>query len=600
MGVSYSSTITASGGTAPYTYAVSSGSLPTGLSLSSGGSLTGTPSAGGTFPFTVQATDALSFTGSRNYSITVSTSSLDLTVPTVYINQATQNLSFDVPLVANRDGYLRAFGIANQSNSSTPTVRVRIYNGSNSLLQTYTISAPGASVPTSTNESSLTSSWNQLVPGSLLQPGYKLLVDVDPDNAVSELDDANNSWPASGTAQTLDVRDLPELNMTLVPVTTGSGTGNVTVGNAASFMDYTRRIQPIPDYDVQVRAAMNSSATLTSGGGGWDTVLNDVTAQRTADGSSRHYYGIVHVTYSSGVAGLGWIGYPVAIGWDYLSSGSWVMAHEIGHNWDYGHTLCSGGESGTDPGYPYAGGAIGVYGYDLWSSTQKDKTTYKDVMSYCDPQWISDYTYKKILTYRVSDPTFQGQGAHESAARETCLMIWGLERGDEMTLEPSISLETRPSLPAPGLDRVQGLDASGREVFSQSFVLMQATEQLDPPVAGFCFALPLSISMADRIETIRVIRAGQERVRSGPAKPGTGAMFRSTPIDASVTRLGADAVELVWDSAVAPIAMIRDLERNECLGFARNGYAQFVTAARRLEFSFSDGVHTRVQRWPAE
>ena len=38
----YSQTITASGGTGPYTFAVSSGSLPTGLSLASGGALTGT------------------------------------------------------------------------------------------------------------------------------------------------------------------------------------------------------------------------------------------------------------------------------------------------------------------------------------------------------------------------------------------------------------------------------------------------------------------------------------------------------------------------------------------------------------------------------
>lgn len=57
--VAYSSTSGASGGWSPYTYAVQSGSLPTGLSLNaSTGAITGTPSAVGTFNFTIRVTDA--------------------------------------------------------------------------------------------------------------------------------------------------------------------------------------------------------------------------------------------------------------------------------------------------------------------------------------------------------------------------------------------------------------------------------------------------------------------------------------------------------------------------------------------------------------
>ncbi len=58
-------TITASGGTGPYTYAVTAGSLPTGLSLSSGGLLTGTPVGVATYTFTVTATATGGCTGSR-------------------------------------------------------------------------------------------------------------------------------------------------------------------------------------------------------------------------------------------------------------------------------------------------------------------------------------------------------------------------------------------------------------------------------------------------------------------------------------------------------------------------------------------------------
>src|SRR5579859_8010411 len=71
VAVAYSQTITASGGTSPYTYAVTSGSLPAGMSLSTAGTLSGTPTAGGTFNFTVRATDASSTTGSQAYSLTV-------------------------------------------------------------------------------------------------------------------------------------------------------------------------------------------------------------------------------------------------------------------------------------------------------------------------------------------------------------------------------------------------------------------------------------------------------------------------------------------------------------------------------------------------
>jgi len=73
-GIAYpATTLTAAGGTAPYTFSVTTGMLPTGLTLSSGGLLSGNPTAGGTFTFTVTATDANGFTGMQQYTITVST-----------------------------------------------------------------------------------------------------------------------------------------------------------------------------------------------------------------------------------------------------------------------------------------------------------------------------------------------------------------------------------------------------------------------------------------------------------------------------------------------------------------------------------------------
>ncbi|MGA9353895.1 MAG: Ig domain-containing protein [Terriglobales bacterium] len=73
-GSSYSATVAASGGLPPYSWSISSGSLPDGLNLGSNtGQITGTPSATGTFNFTVQVVDSETpaATTAANLSITI-------------------------------------------------------------------------------------------------------------------------------------------------------------------------------------------------------------------------------------------------------------------------------------------------------------------------------------------------------------------------------------------------------------------------------------------------------------------------------------------------------------------------------------------------
>lgn len=72
VGTAYTTTnLTATGGVSPYTWSVTAGALPGGLALSSGGAISGTPTAYGTFNFTVQAKDASNFTATANLSIKV-------------------------------------------------------------------------------------------------------------------------------------------------------------------------------------------------------------------------------------------------------------------------------------------------------------------------------------------------------------------------------------------------------------------------------------------------------------------------------------------------------------------------------------------------
>ena len=73
VNVAYSKTLTATGGTAPYTWAVSAGALPSGLTLATGGQLTGVPTATGSSTFTVEATDSTPTpeTATQTFTVTV-------------------------------------------------------------------------------------------------------------------------------------------------------------------------------------------------------------------------------------------------------------------------------------------------------------------------------------------------------------------------------------------------------------------------------------------------------------------------------------------------------------------------------------------------
>jgi hypothetical protein len=58
VNVPYTQTLAATGGLAPYTYAVTAGTLPAGITVSTGGVVSGTPTTPGAYSFTVTATDS--------------------------------------------------------------------------------------------------------------------------------------------------------------------------------------------------------------------------------------------------------------------------------------------------------------------------------------------------------------------------------------------------------------------------------------------------------------------------------------------------------------------------------------------------------------
>lgn len=75
QGNTYGEQFSASGGTTPYSWKVSSGTLPPGTTMSGSGDLAGVPTTAGNFSFTVQVADAHSKTATGNFSVTVTASS---------------------------------------------------------------------------------------------------------------------------------------------------------------------------------------------------------------------------------------------------------------------------------------------------------------------------------------------------------------------------------------------------------------------------------------------------------------------------------------------------------------------------------------------
>lgn len=94
VGTAYSQFATATGGIAPYGYAVTAGALPTGVTLSSVGQLSGVPAIAGTYTFTITATDSTTgngapYTANRAYQIGVGAGNQTIAVTSVAPGNAT-------------------------------------------------------------------------------------------------------------------------------------------------------------------------------------------------------------------------------------------------------------------------------------------------------------------------------------------------------------------------------------------------------------------------------------------------------------------------------------------------------------------------------
>lgn len=528
-----------------------------------------------------------------------------------YLTQATQKMDGSVAMVAGRDALLRVFVHANEANTLQPSVRVRIYDGS-TLLQTLTLTAPESSVRTALAESQLNSTWNSVIAGANVRTTMRIVADVDPADAVTESDETDNSWPRNGTPQTMTVNAVPTFNVRFVPVTVGSLTGNVSNANKEQFLASTRRMHPINDISSDVRAPFTSSASVLQSGDGnnaWLTVLQEMNALRTADGApaNMHYYGVVKVGYSSGVAGYGYVPGRAAMGWDYLPSGDGVAVHEWGHNFGRPHTNCGGPDS-PDPSYPYAGGTIGQWGWNPSTGILVSPTA-TDVMGYCNNQWTSDWTWTKVMNYRATS----GMVASASVfgAKQDGLLVWGRIVNGKVTLEPSFRVMSRPTpAAAAGTHRLQALDANGNSLLDLPITADKVDHVLDRDERHFAVVVPWSAAMETALATLRVsdIRqpfsvgsmtsATMTRGAIGGVLLGAQASGARTMPAASATvgAISASRSRIQWDKSAYPMAVARDASTGEIMAFVRNPGDIIVTNGRKIELVFSDGVRSRIEK----
>lgn len=171
---------------------------------------------------------------------------------------------------------------------------------------------------------------------------------------------------------------------------------------------------PVRSATITLAGINDWSSPILADGTGWDTILYALSQTRDAEKESpnTYYYALfnpadsfaAYCGYSCtvGLSNLAFsASYPflrasVGVGFTEYGISGETFVHEVGHAHGRYHAPC-GGPAQVDPDYPYSGAGIGAWGYDRRSGTLVDPSGTLDMMGYCDPIWLSDYTYTALF-----------------------------------------------------------------------------------------------------------------------------------------------------------------------------------------------------------
>ena len=421
---------------------------------------------------------------------------------TAYLTQATQSLmSNPVPLVAGEDALLRVFVTSEREvYAAIPSVRAIFYIDG-TVTHTVDMTSPGISIPIRLDEGDFTSSVNEPIPGTVIEPGLEMVIEISTAGLPDPVSGIPSRLPPDGRMP-IDVVDVPPFDLTLVPFlwtespdrSVLTDTENLTAGS--DLFRLTRDILPIREFFLDVREPVWTSVDPIYANRDW--IIRETDMIRTMDGAGGHYMGIFRagagIAYQSGFVSVA------------VLHGA-TIAHELGHNMSLGHAPC-GTSGGLDRRYPYPDGSIGAWGYDILNSVLVSPDT-PDLMSYCGPpEWISDYHFKKALRFRVSQEQQAGlTAANASSARN--LLIWGgVGEDGELILEPAFAVDAPASPPSlDGPYRLIGEDRAGSRLFNLRFGMAE----IDHSESGsFAHVVPVRPDWPGRLA--RVTLSGPEGV----------------------------------------------------------------------------------------
>jgi hypothetical protein len=430
---------------------------------------------------------------------------VDLSIDSLEITQAVQSPSNSVPLIASRPAIVRVY--AKYTGSVVPgSVNVSLTGARNGVALAPVTLGPQA-VSAAPSRSTYSSSFNLPLPTSWLSGTVAMTATVDSGAVVAESDETNNV-----VTSTLKFNTVPALDIVIVPVRythTGSNKPGVyPPPTVDTISDFIKRTYPLSTINVSFHAPMDFTGDLSYidpvteeapywGNNAHTGLLDQVTSLKGTDllgqggiNSQKIYYGLVSTGTSlnntwlplnSGfVLGIGWVGTRVSAGLDIPASlgfsdpelTSDTAAHEIGHNLGRKHAPC-----GLDPksqtidsNYPDKSASIVQFGVDIKNSkvllptSSNPKLIARDVMSYCAPQWISDYTYKALYSALGGKTTV----ASNVAPTAGLLVRGGIAPDGSSSLAPAYDLAGVPdSAPETSDYRVEFVDATGAVIASQ-------------------------------------------------------------------------------------------------------------------------------------
>ena len=412
----------------------------------------------------------------------VNPTSVKIAAAAVHLTQAAQTLGGDVPLIAGRSALLRVFVTGDRTSFYRPRPLARFYEDG-APIHTMRLDPATDRIPIVPDEGRLDRSFNGVVPGSVLQPGVELVVELDPDGLVPADPRSDRRVPAHGRMR-LDVRAVPPMDLTVVPVLhTGDSQAVLTwvegMAPTSPKMLFVRSVLPIGELEVTVHEPYRTGADLATVNG-WFSLLREIRVLRLTEGGRGYYYGAFAPPPESPYKGLGYIGRPPGVGILDLDT----FAHELGHNMGLRHAPC-GTAPNPDPNFPYEDGSIGAFGYETRAGNTRivDPAEYRDLMTYCDPSWISDYHFVKALEHRREHESL----ILRSGDPEPTLLLWGDAGVQDLLLEPAFVIDAPPKRPTKaGPYDLEGFDAAGRSLFSFSF----APDEVEYGGGQFAFAIP--------------------------------------------------------------------------------------------------------------